>query len=98
MFLLALFAFAMFSLYFSCLAEMPPKVDMAAQRALEAAATTRQAERKKKTLIAEVGPYKLKRIRKGPAQPVVRFTPTSSLMAIPEAITLVGGRDRKSVV
>ena len=65
--LLALFSLAAFSLYFSCLAEMPPKVDMAARRALEATAAARQAERKKKKPIAEASPYELKRIRRGPA-------------------------------
>ena len=91
MFLLTLFTLVVFLLYFSCLVEMPPKVDMAAQRALKAAAAGPQAERKKKRPVTEAGPYELKRIRRGPAQPAMRSTHTSSPMAIPEAIPLVGG-------
>ena len=91
MFLFVLFILFVFSLYFSGLAEMPPKVDMAARQALEAVVVVRQAERKKKRPVAEASPYELKRIRKGPAQPVVRSTPTSSPIHIPLAIPLAGG-------
>ena len=91
MFLLALFTLAAFSLYFSYLVEMTPKVDMAARRALEAAAAAQQTERKKKRPVVEASLYELKRIRRGPAQSVVRSLPTSSPVAIPEAIPLVGG-------
>ena len=69
---------------------MPPKVDMAARVALEAAATARQIEKKKRAA-AEAGQYQLKRIRRGPVPPAPRSPPTRTQPAILEAIPLVGG-------
>ena len=68
--------------------EMPPKVDMAARRALEAAAAARQAEKKKRPA-DEAGQYQLKRIRRGPAPPAPRASPARGPV-IREAIPLPG--------
>ena len=87
----------MFSLYFPCLAEMPPKVDIATRWALEVATAAWQAEKKKKRPVVEAGPYELKRICRGPARPEVRSTPTSSPMAIPLATPLDGGSSAEPV-
>ena len=70
---------------------MPPKVDIAARRALEAATVARQAEKKKKRLVTEAAPYELKRIHRGPARTEVSSTSTSSPVAIPLANPLAGG-------
>ena len=59
---------------------MPPKVDIATRRALEAAAAVRQAEKK-------AGQYQLKRIRRGPAAPAPRSSPARGPV-ISEAIPL----------
>ena len=69
---------------------MPPKVDMAARRALDAAAAARQAEKKKRPA-AEAGQYQLKRIRRGPPPLAPRSPPTRTSPAVLEAIPLVGG-------
>ena len=68
---------------------MPSKVDLAARRALEAAATTRQAEKKKKVSVAKVGQYELKRIRRGPSQLAARTPSTDSPTVVLEAIPLL---------
>ena len=70
---------------------MPLKVDMAARRALEAAATAQQSEKKKKRPITEAGQYKLKRIRRGPTLPAARSPPTGISTVVLEAIPLVRG-------
>ena len=76
---------------------MPPKVDLDVRKAMEAAATARAAEKKKKRPVVHAGQYELKRMRRGPqvdpaggdtALLKVETSPTVSLMAIPIGVSL----------
>ena len=87
------------------LSVMPPKVDLAARKAMEAAAFARAAEKKQKRSAAQVSQYELKRMRRGPwvdppKNVVVRLEVEIALTVspgiIPLRVPLVEAADRKS--
>ena len=51
---------------------MPPKINLTALKAMEAAFVAQAAEKKKKRLVIRTGQYELKHLRKGPRTDLVR--------------------------